>query len=88
MEVKSPLRWCRDKEKIGGEEWYAGDWGSKLLFKARSRALEVNGRNTEKQNQGCNSFGEEDIRTFSDIEFTEYREPRQELDREVAETIG
>lgn len=57
METKSTLRWYRNKKRIGKEEWSTGDWGSKLLFKARSVTLEVNGRNREEQMQGCQACG-------------------------------
>ena len=32
------------KEKPEGVAWHIGDWGSKLLFKARAGTLEVNAR--------------------------------------------
>jgi len=41
---KSTLRFYRSKEKPSWENFYDGSWGSKLLFKARSGSLEVNGR--------------------------------------------
>jgi len=89
METKSTLRWYKGKEKLRREEWYAGDWGGKLLFKARSGTLEVNGRKREIQDQRCSSCGEEKetVEHFI-IECDSYRTQRQELDRQVAKIIG
>lgn len=33
--------------------WHVGDYGSKLLFKARTRTINVNGRNRDEENHGC-----------------------------------
>ncbi|KAG0715980.1 hypothetical protein GWK47_001174 [Chionoecetes opilio] len=35
---------------------HVGDWGSKLLYKARTGTLEVNGRNRELENQNSNDL--------------------------------
>lgn len=39
------------KQKPERVNWYRGDWGSKLLFKARTGTLEVKGRSREDQDQ-------------------------------------
>lgn len=59
MEVKSTLQWFRREQKPErltwpeGVTWQIRDWGSKLLYKARIGALEINGRNREEENQNC-----------------------------------
>ncbi|KAG0722019.1 hypothetical protein GWK47_045250 [Chionoecetes opilio] len=53
MARKSTLQWYRWKQKPEGVTWHVGDWGSKLLYKARTGTLEVNGRNRELENQNC-----------------------------------
>ena len=53
MREKSTLKWYRRKQKPEGISWHVGDWGSKLLFKARSGILEVMGKNREEQDKNC-----------------------------------
>ncbi len=52
MSGKSSLKWYARKQKPEGVAWHVGDWGSKLLFKARSGTLEVNGMNRDGGSQG------------------------------------
>ncbi|MPC88944.1 hypothetical protein E2C01_083869 [Portunus trituberculatus] len=89
MEIKSTLRWYRNKEKIGREEWYQGDWTGKLLSKARSGTLEVNGRNRNPDEQQCGMCGEEkeSVEHFI-VECDKYRKQRKALDTQVANIIG
>ena len=39
MREKSTLKWYRRKQKPEGISWHVGEWGSKLLFKARYQGL-------------------------------------------------
>ena len=47
MENKSTLRYFKEKVKPERELFYYGSWEAKLLFKARSDSLELNGRTGE-----------------------------------------
>lgn len=83
------MRWYRNKEKVEKDERYDGDWGSKLLFKATSATLEVNGRQREEELQGCTMCGEvkETLEHFR-TECEGYKIKRLELDKQVSRAIG
>ena len=89
MEGKSTLRWYRNKKMIGREEWYQGDWAGKLLFKARSDTLELNGRNRDVREQRCQLCNEEkETLEHFIIECEKYRKQRKILDTQIAKIIG
>ena len=89
MEGKSTLRWYKSKTNIKKEDWYKGNWGGKLLFKARSGTLEVNGRKREMNEQGC-KFCEEEKETLEHfiIECDKFRTQRQELEEKISDILG
>ena len=44
MERKATLNWCKTKRISKSELFYDGNWAGKLLFKARTKSLELNVR--------------------------------------------
>ena len=89
IEAKSTLKWYKGKLEIRKEDMYDGDWGGKLLFKARSGSLEVNGKNRERDKQGCKLCGEEkETIDHLIIECEKFDEERQALDSAVAGVLG
>ena len=52
MEGKSSLIWYKEKTTPKCEAFYDGSLGSSLLFKARTKSLEVNGRTYRWANEG------------------------------------
>lgn len=68
---------------------YRGDWGSKLLFKARSGTLEVKGSSRDEQDQYCSlCIGEEETIEHLIVACDRYEEERQGLLASVVEIIG
>ena len=57
MEDKLSLKWYKKKEKPEALHWHSGDWGSKLLVKARTGTLEVKARKRDQQDQSCSFCG-------------------------------
>ena len=53
MENKSTLQWYRAKERPEAINWHVGDWGSRLLVRARTGTLEVKARSRDEQDQNC-----------------------------------
>lgn len=53
VEGRSSLKWYKRKQRPEGVTWHIGDWGSKLLYKAWTGTLELNGRNRDVENQSC-----------------------------------
>ena len=89
IERKSTLTWYGGKTEIRKEDWYCGDWESKLLFKTRSGTLEVNGRNREIQEQGCKLCGEEkETIEHLIVECDSYSEERRALDKKIQCLLG
>ena len=83
------MKWYSGKEEIRKEDWYHGEWASKLLFRARSGTLEVDGRNRNGQEQGCKLCGEEkETLEHLVIECEGYKEERRLLDREIEMVVG
>ena len=61
MENKGTLRYFKEKLKLERETFYDGSWEGKLLFKARSDSLELNGRIGDWRGipTNCTKCGEE-----------------------------
>ena len=88
MEGKSTLKWYTKKEKPEEIEWHSGDWGSKLLFKARAGVLEVNGRKRNEEEQNCKFCNEKETIEHLIVECSEYDDLRETLIRNVTRIIG
>ncbi|KAG0722788.1 hypothetical protein GWK47_043887 [Chionoecetes opilio] len=89
MARKSTLQWCRWKQKPEGVTWHVGDWGSKLLYKARTGTLEVNGRNRELENQNCSCrVGEKETVEHVIVECNKYRSQREKLIASIVIVLG
>ena len=89
MEKKSSLKWYSRKQKPGRIEWHVGDWGSKLLFKARTGTLDLNGRNRNVQEQSCSlCVGVKETVEHMMVECSRYEEERRILIGEITEIIG
>lgn len=74
---KSTSRWYREKEKPEGVTWHVGDWGSQLLYQARTGTLEVNGRHREVENQSCSCrTGEKETAEHLIVECNNYESQR------------
>lgn len=89
MEGKSTLKWYKRKQKPEGVTWHWGDWGSKLLYKARTGTLELNGRNREVENQkcSCRTQVKETVEHFI-VECDKYNGQRSTLINSVETVIG
>ena len=89
METKSTLKWYRYKEKPEPLQWHVGDWGSRLLSKARTGTLEVKARNRDGQDQECSSCvgTRETIEHFL-VECDRYEEERGRLIGRAIATVG
>ena len=70
-------------------QWHVGDWGSRLLVKARTGTLEVKARNRDGQEQDCSSCAgvRETIEHFL-VECDRYDEERDRLVGSVTEVLG
>lgn len=95
IEKKSTLHMYGKKVKPNKELFYNGDWGSSLLFKARSGSLELNSRtyryneNRDKKCRMCNlDNGVDETIHHVMIECTGYEEPRDWLRNKIHETMG
>ena len=89
MASKSTLRWYREKERPEALHWHVGDWGSKLLVKARTGTLEVKARSRDEQDQDC-SFcrGERETVEHFIVECRRYEQQRATLLEAVVGIIG
>ena len=89
MPSKSTLRWYREKERPEALHWHVGDWGSKLLVKARTGTLEVKARSRDEQDQDC-SFcrGERETVEHFIVECRRYEQQRATLLEAVVGIIG
>ena len=94
MDTKDSLRYYKNKEKSHKESFYNGDWGGKLLFKARSDTLELNSKQTwrghGRECQRCstgNQLTEETLEHFL-TECEWYTDERSVLIRELQEIDG
>ena len=77
------------KQKPGRIEWHVGDWGSKLLFKARTGTLDLNGRNRNVQEQSCSlCVGVKETVEHMMVECSRYEEERRIMIAEITEIIG
>ena len=86
---KSTLKWYSRKQQPERIDWHVGDWGSKLLFKARTGTLEVNGRNREEQQQECSvCVGVKETVEHMIAECDMYEEYREQLIQKVTQVIG
>ena len=89
IEKKSTLKWYSRKQKPGRIEWHVGDWGSKLLFKARTGTLELNGRNRDEQEQSCGLCeGVKETVEHMVVVCDRYEEERRQLVEGITEIIG
>lgn len=89
MEKKSTLKWYSRKQKPGRTAWHVGDWGSKLLLKARTGTLDLNGRNRDVQEQSCSlCVRVKETVEHMMVECVRYEEERRILIAEITETIG
>ena len=83
------MKWYRRKQKPEEIRWHVGDWGSKLLFKARSGTLEVKGRNRDEQDKNCSlCIGEKETIEHLIVECSKYEEQRRRLVGSVISVIG
>ena len=89
MEGKSTLKWYRRKDKPEALHWHSGDWGSKLLVKARTGTLEVQARNRDQLDQNC-SFcrGQRETIEHFLVECHKYEEQRSKLIKSITAVIG
>ena len=89
METKTTLMWYRCKERPEALQWHVGDWGSRLLVKARTGTLEVKARNREELDQSCSSCTgvRETVEHFL-VECTRHEEERGKLIRCIKTVIG
>ena len=89
MKTKTTLRWYRCKERPEALQWHIGDWGSRLLVKARTGTLEVKARNREEADQSCSSCTgvRETVEHFI-VECTRHEEERGRLIRSIKSVIG
>ena len=89
MERKPTLKWYTRKQKPEKIGWHTGDWGSRLLFKARSGTLEVNGRKREEQEQSCSfCVGVKETIEHLIVECDGYEGERKQLKEKVIAIIG
>ena len=88
MERKSTLKWYRWKERPEALQWHVGDWGSRLLVKARTGTLEVKARNREEQDQDCSRCGVRETIEHFLVECSNYEEERDRLIDSVEAVIG
>lgn len=89
VKEKTSLTWYARKEKPEGIKWHDGDWGSKLLFKARTGTLEVKGRNRDITDRECKfCIGERETIEHIIVECKKYDEERKVLIEKVEGIIG
>ena len=91
--LKSTLRYYR-KRVPGREPFFSGNWGSRLLFRARSDTLELNGR---KRGQGgtrwcerCGREGDREVETLEHVlvECAHYSVLRERWMNSVRNVVG
>ena len=87
---KATLKWYKRKQRPEGVAWHVGDVGSKLLYKARTRTLEVNGRNREGEDPRCRScrMGVEETVEHVIVECSSYENHRARLMTAIKAAIG
>ena len=88
MENKNTLRWYKRKEKPEAIHWHTGDWGSRLLVKARTGTLEVKARK-RNEDQNC-SFcaGQRETVEHLIVECVKYEGYRKDLINVIVSVIG
>ena len=86
---KTTLQWYSRKDKPEAVTWHTGDWGSRLLFKARTGTLEVNGKSRDGGSQLCDC-GSGDTETVEHllVACRNYDRERERLVRAVVTVIG
>ena len=92
LNTKSTLRFYGNKERPMMEEYYDGSYQGKLLYRARSGSLEVNGRtyrwNGGRENcQNCVEMVKETIEHVI-IECDRYEVERRDLMQEILNQVG
>ena len=88
-ESKSTLEWYRQKGKPEALQWHNGDWGSRLLVKARTGTLEVLARNRDGIDQDCScSSGVRETIGHLVVECDRYEEERDRLIGHIKTVIG
>ena len=88
MERKSTLKWYRWKERPEALQWHVGDWGSRLLVKARTGTLDVKARNRDEQDQECSSCRVRETIEHFLVECGRYEEERDRLLGSITAVIG
>ena len=90
---KSSLEWYRKKEQPGHESCYDGSYGGDLLFKARTKSLEVNSRTYRWANDGnklcmvCERGVDETVKHLM-MECERYEHERARMREAAIEDIG
>ena len=93
MRTKSSLEWYLGKQQPGREPFYDGSMGGELLFKARTKSLELNSRTYRWANEGnkrcttCES-GEDETIEHVLLKCTKYENEREDMLRFVIAEIG
>ena len=93
MDTKSSLEWYRAKEVPRSELFFDGNLGSSLLFKARSKSLEVNSRVYRWRNEGskqcrmCDGGQDETVEHLL-LECPGYESERREMMSAVTGEMG
>ena len=93
METKSSLEWYRAKEVPRRELFLDGNQGSSLLFKARSKSLEVNSRVYRWGNEGSKQCrmcdgGQDETVEHMFLECPRYVSERREMMSAVTREVG
>ena len=78
MENKTILKWYKRKDKPEAIHLHNGDWGSRMLVKARTGILEVKARKRDEQDQNCNFI----------VECKKYEDHRKGLIQVIMSVIG
>ncbi len=83
------MKWYAMKQKPEKIGWHKGDWGSNLLFRARTGTIEVNGRKREEQKQSCSfCIGVKETAEHVIMECDGYEEKRSQLKEKVKAIIS
>ena len=93
MERKDTLDLYRCKERPASEQMYCGDYGSELLFKARTRSLHLNARthrwndNRSKECRRCAMRADETVEHFM-MECGHYSSERTTFIEDIRREMG
>lgn len=93
MRNKSSLEWYRCKQQPRREPFYDGSIGSELIFKARTKSLELNSRTYRWANEGnkackmCES-GEDETVEHILLKCVRYERERREMLGAIVQEIG